>query len=85
MSELTKLPNIGKALAKELEACGIKSIDEFKKLGSKKAFIQLSLSDPDSCYNKLCALEGAVQGIRWHHLSNETKADLKTFLEQINV
>jgi DNA transformation protein len=28
---------------------------------------------------RLSALEGAIQGVRWHHLSDETKADLKAF------
>ena len=27
----------------------------------------------------LCALEGAVQNIRWHNLNKETKEDLKEF------
>jgi len=28
---------------------------------------------------RLSALEGAIQGIRWHHLSRETKESLKEF------
>lgn len=29
----------------------------------------------------LCALEGAVRGIRWHDLEPEVKADLKAFYQ----
>jgi DNA transformation protein len=83
MNDLNKLPNIGKVLAQELEAAGIKSAEALKDIGSKEAFLLLKLSDSGSCYNKLCALQGAVEGIRWHHLSDETKADLKAFLASL--
>lgn len=32
----------------------------------------------------LCALEGAIQGMRWHSLSNDIKNDLKCFYESFN-
>jgi len=37
----------------------------------------------DTCFNTLCALEGAIQGILWHNLSDEAKADLKRFFEEV--
>lgn len=79
MNNLTKMPNIGKTLADCLIEVDINSAQELKEIGSKEAFVRLKLRDADSCYNKLCALEGAIQGIRWHHLSSETKEDLKSF------
>ncbi len=83
MSDLTNLVNIGKVLASELENVGINTAEELRKVGSKDAFIRLHLTVPSSCYNKLCALEGAIQEIRWHNLGKETKADLKAFLSSI--
>jgi DNA transformation protein len=28
---------------------------------------------------RLCSLEGAIQGVRWHNLDDETKKSLKEF------
>jgi len=79
MKKLTDLPNIGKVVAKQLYAVGIKNDEDLIQTGSKKAWLLIQQSDPSACYNRLCGLEGAIQGIRRHHLSDETKADLKTF------
>jgi DNA transformation protein len=38
-----------------------------------------SSSDPPACIMRLSALEGAIQGIRWHLLDKETKESLKEF------
>ena len=38
-------------------------------------------SSPEDKINSLCALEGAIQGIRWHYLDCETKAELKRFFD----
>ncbi|HAN18219.1 MAG: competence protein TfoX [Bacteroidetes bacterium GWC2_33_15] len=83
MTELTSLPNIGKELAKTLQQVGIKSGEELKQVGSENAFIRIKTIDPSACINKLCALEGAVQGIRWHNLSKERKQELKEFLKMV--
>ncbi len=47
------------------------------------AFIRIKAIDPDACFSKLCALEGAVEGIRWHNLSKEKKSELKHFFSMI--
>lgn len=81
---LTDLPNISKVIASDLQKAGINTIDELIQLGSKEAFIRILLqADHEACVNKLCALEGAIQGTRWHHLSNDTKADLKAFYKSL--
>lgn len=81
MSDLTKLPNIGKALAGKLENVEISTPDKLKEIGSKEAFMRIKLVDQEACINMLCALEGAVQGIRWHNLSQEHKNELRCFYE----
>lgn len=81
---LTDLPNISKVIASDLQKAGIHTIEELIQIGSKDAFIRIRLqADGEACVNKLCALEGAIQGIRWHHLSENTKADLNAFYKSL--
>lgn len=79
MSTLEEMPNIGKVLACELRNAQIESAEELQTLGSEKAFIRLNCLDKDSCLSKLYALEGAVQGIRWHSIDPVRKQELKMF------
>lgn len=79
MGELSKLKNIGKVVEGQLNQTGIHTTEELKKIGSKQAWLNIKAIDTSACYNRLCALEGAIQGIRWHDLSIEVKDDLKVF------
>jgi DNA transformation protein len=79
---LSDLPNIGTTLAQRLSEIGISTPEELIRLGSKTAFIRLKVADPTTCINTLMALEGAVLGIRWHHLSEDSKLELKQFYRQ---
>lgn len=79
MGELRTLPNIGEALEKQLNEAGINSIDTLKAIGSKEAWIKIRSKDPTACYNRLCALEGAIRNIRWFDLPDDVKEDLKIF------
>ena len=81
MSRLSDLPNIGETMEKRLGAVGINDAETLMEKGSKEAFKKLYLLEGDTCFSSLCGLEGAVQGIRWHHLSSETKEDLKQFFK----
>ena len=83
MTDLKKLPNIGKVVSEMLEQVGISSAEELKQIGSENAFIRLKTIDPGACFSMLCGLEGAVQGIRWHDLSPERKQELKEFLKMV--
>jgi DNA transformation protein len=80
MGQLTELPNIGKELEKLLLQAGINSPAELKSIGSCKAFQLIHAIDNTACISKLCALEGAIQGIRWHNLDDETKQKLKDYI-----
>lgn len=79
MQELSKLPNIGKEIERQLRETGIETERQLKETGSRQAWLAIKAVDKSACYNRLCALEGAIQGIRWHELTQETKADLKDF------
>lgn len=79
MGELSKLPNIGKTLEDQLIEVGIQTVPQLEAAGSREAWLKIKAIDPSACYNRLCALEGALRGIRWHDLDTETKAALKHF------
>lgn len=75
------MPNIGKILEEQLTRVGISTPEELKKTGSREAWLKIKAIDPSACYNRLCGLEGAVQGIRWHNLDPEVKQELKAFYQ----
>lgn len=77
MSDLAKLINIGEVLARELRDVGIHNNEDMVNKGAVESFFMIVAEKDHSCYNKLFALEGAVQGIRWHALSKEEKEVLK--------
>ena len=79
MNELAQLPNIGKVLAGQLEMAGISTPAQLKSVGSEDAFTRLATLDDSACVNMLYALEGAIQGIRWHQLPSERKKELLEF------
>lgn len=81
-NELTSLPNIGKVVAERLKEVGIETSDDLKRIGSESAFIRLKTVDEGACINELMGLEGAIQGIRWHNLDENRKAELKVFHQQ---
>ena len=86
MDALTKLPNIGKTLAAKLTLVGISNLDELKEVGSENALIKIStLEKNEACINMLYALDGAIQGIRWHGLSKERKQELKEFYQLLKL
>ena len=82
MKELTELPNIGKVLSQKLKEVDIKTPGELISVGSENAFIRIKTVDPDACINMLYALEGAIQGIRWHNLTSERKTELTALFNQ---
>ena len=85
MDELTDLPNIGKTLAAKLNRIGIKSERELKEMGSENAIIKIStIENGGVCINMLYAIEGAIQGIRWHGLEETRKHELKAFYRMMN-
>jgi DNA transformation protein len=82
LNELTVLPNIGKALAAELERAGVGTPEDLKKLGSIEATLRVRAGGRKACYNLLFALEGAIRGVRWHSISREERTELKKGLDR---
>lgn len=79
MSALLQLVNIGQKLEKQLREISVDTPEKLKLQGSKACWLKIKRLDPSACYNRLCALEGAIQGIRWHKLPDEVKQELKEF------
>ncbi|WP_407421962.1 TfoX/Sxy family protein [Methanobrevibacter sp.] len=84
MGELSKLPNIGKVVEEQLNEVGINTVDELIDIGSKEAWLKIKEVDDSACINRLMALEGAIQNIRWHDLSTDDKNNLKNFYNDFN-
>ena len=84
MKSLTELPNIGKTLAEKLITAGINNYKELIETGSENAIIKLAtIENSCVCINMLYALEGAIQGIRWHDLDRERKQELLEFFNML--
>lgn len=79
MGELSKLPNIGKEVERQLEEVGINNYEELKALGAEQAWLKIQEIDESACMHRLLALEGALQGVKKTLLPEERKAELKEF------
>ena len=82
MGELATLPNIAAKLEAQLADAGITTIDELRRVGSREAWLRILARDPSACIMRLSALEGAIQGVRWHYLDDDTKRELKEFYQE---
>lgn len=82
MGELSKMPNIGPEVERQLEQAGIHTPEQLRQAGSREAWLRIQAFDPSACINRLCGLEGAIQNIRWHNLDDATKTELKSFYQQ---
>lgn len=78
MSELSALPNVGPVLIDELKTIGIETPDALIDAGTLEVAVQLHTAGFHVCMSKLYAIEGAIQGVRWHELPIETRNRLKT-------
>ena len=83
MATLYNLPNISKVIEGRLLEVNITSPQVLFQIGSKEAFSRIKEKDSTVCINMLYALEGAVEGIRWHYLSDNKKRELKEFYKTL--
>lgn len=83
MEELTSLMNIGREMARKLNAVGIHTLEQLAEAGSKEAFFRLKTVFPQVCLVHLYALEGAIQNIEFNSLPEEKKKELKGFSDQL--
>ena len=77
-AELAALRNLGAVSAAWLEAAGIRSAAELRRLGAVEAFRRVAFHrSGDVSLNLLYALEGAIRGLRWDRLPPEDRAALR--------
>lgn len=79
MGKLSELINIGIEVEKQLNAVGITTFDQLRKLGAEQAWLKIQRIDETACIHRLLALEGAIQGMKKTLLPDERKAELKEF------
>ena len=79
MGELSKLPNIGKEVERQLNEVGIFTYGELKAIGAEQAWLKIQEIDPSACIHRLLALEGAIHGIKKTELSTKRQEDLNDF------
>lgn len=81
MGELSKLPNIGAEVERQLNEAGIHSFEELKTMGAEQAWLRIQENDESACIHRLLALEGAILGVKKTLLPEERKAQLKEFYQ----
>lgn len=82
--KLTDMPNISTVNAQKLQAAGIHTPEELIRLGSREALVRVRIaSDPGACLSMLNALEGAIRGVRWHHLPPTVREELTAFYKTL--
>lgn len=83
MGDLSKLPNVGKVLEKNLNEIGVYTQEQLVQMGSEEAFLRIRMSDSGACLHMLYGIQGAIEGIRYTLLSQSTKQDLKNFYNSL--
>ena len=79
MGDLTKLPNIGSTVERQLEQAGIGTAEALRQLGSREAWLRIQAIDESACIHRLLALEGAIRGVRKAELPEDVRAELREF------
>jgi DNA transformation protein len=81
-SELAALRNLGPASAAWLEAAGIHTADQLRRLGALEAFRRVAFHrGGDVSLNLLYALEGALRDVRWDRIPREERDALRRAAE----
>jgi DNA transformation protein len=78
VTELTDLPNVGAVLAERLRRAGIGTPADLRKAGSVRALLRVrrAMVGDKPCVSMLCALEGAIRGVRWHEIPRAERSEL---------
>lgn len=76
------LPNLGPYMARRLADIGVTNADELRALGALAAYRRLKFQfGREMTLNALWAMEAALLGMDWRHLSNAQKEALRAQLE----
>ena len=81
-ASVATLPNLGPKSQQMLEAAGIRTLAQLKKLGSVVAYAKVKRCSGSASLNLLWALEGALTGLPWQVVAREHRTSLLLALEQ---
>lgn len=83
-NKISDLENLGPASEKEFLKAGIKSADQFVKLGWQKSLVKLVKSNPRNRHSIFAyALIGALKNKEWNRISDQEKLEAKTFVASL--
>ncbi|BCO25491.1 hypothetical protein MIZ03_0352 [Rhodoferax lithotrophicus] len=80
---VAELPNLGPRSQQMLQAAGINTVAQLRKLGAVAAYARVKRVTPAASLNLLWALEGALTGLPWQVVSREHRTSLLLALEQL--
>lgn len=81
---LADLKNLGAVAEKSMIKAGIKTVDQFVKLGWKKSLEKLVITNPKSRHSLLTyALIGALENKDWNGISEEAKKEAREFTNSL--
>jgi DNA transformation protein len=83
-TRLADLPNLGPKSQQMLQAAGIRSIAQLRKLGSVAAYDQVKRVSSSASLNLLWALEGALTGLPWQTVARDHRTSLLLALEHLH-
>ncbi len=83
MGSLSLLPNVGRVLENNLNSIGVYTPQQLVEMGSKDAFVRIRLIDSGACLHMLYGIQGAIEGIRYTQLTENTKRDLRDFFNSL--
>ena len=86
MTELQKLPNIGKTTEEKLLDIEVDTFEELKKLKPEGVFLRIFEKygwQKGMCSCFLYALEGAITGKKWNKIPEKRKKELCAFVKEV--
>jgi hypothetical protein len=82
--KISDLKNLGPVSEVNFAKAGIKSAQQFAKLGWKKTMLKLVKSDPKNRHSIYAyALIGALKNLEWNRISQEDKDEARKFVASL--
>jgi DNA transformation protein len=79
---IASLANLGPKSAEMLQAAGISTVAQLRKLGAVEAYVRVKKKSPRASLNLLWALEGAISNLPWQDVARDHRTSLLLALEQ---
>ncbi|MDP1636229.1 MAG: TfoX/Sxy family protein [Gallionellaceae bacterium] len=80
---IAELPNFGPKSQQMLAQAGIKTVEQLRKLGSVRAYVQVKRAGTNASLNLLWAMEGALTNQHWQVVAKQERLRLLLELEDV--